>query len=336
MTTQAMRAALLAMATATSLAGFLCNRPAAQGWTSGWSRAVSFVYRLDHAAEVLAGKDVDVEVEDLLVAVAADVGKEAVAVADDAELARHVADGAEEAADFGIACIGREIVHRNVGFLGDDQHVHRRLRVDVTESEGVRVLIDLVAGTLAAQDLGEYVVGIVIHGLAFLFLLRFGARRLFVEAGRVLAARQFGPHVGRRDADPGPQHQQVVEKVGALLGYVSGRGVVGGDRHLDRFLAHLLGDGANTPGEKLGGIGAFGISAAAAFDGREKALQLGAVGGFAGNVSLLPGGVRRQVVTHRQARRLHVGLGLADRIGAEMKDRGGEDGRGVAFPYPVD
>ena len=47
--------------------------------------------------------------------------------------------------------------------LGDDQCVAFRARHDVEEGERVLVLVDLVAGDLAAQDLGEDVIRIVGH-----------------------------------------------------------------------------------------------------------------------------------------------------------------------------
>ena len=56
---------------------------------------------------------------------------------DDAELARDQADGAYEGRDLDLARLGREVVHVDIAPLRDDEHMHRRLRVDVVKGERV-------------------------------------------------------------------------------------------------------------------------------------------------------------------------------------------------------
>ncbi len=62
--------------------------------------------------------------------------------------------------------IGRHVEHVPGRRLGDHQRVALTARHDVHEGEGVLILVDLVGGQLATQDLGEDVVRIVSgHGL---------------------------------------------------------------------------------------------------------------------------------------------------------------------------
>ncbi len=54
--------------------------------------------------------------------------------------AKHLADlrtGAVEIGDLGICRLGREMREIDVGALRDHQHMHRRLRVDIVESQCV-------------------------------------------------------------------------------------------------------------------------------------------------------------------------------------------------------
>jgi hypothetical protein len=68
-------------------------------------------------------EEVDVEVRDLLVAVEADVGEQAVAGRDEALVARDPADGADETGDFGVAAALRKIVPADIGALGNHEDV---------------------------------------------------------------------------------------------------------------------------------------------------------------------------------------------------------------------
>jgi hypothetical protein len=106
---------------------------------------------------------VDVEMRHLLVGVAAVVGEDAVAGGVGAELARRLADRAEEAGDLLRRRPGGEVVHRDVLALGDDEHVDRRERVDVAERQRVLALVHLVARQFAAQDSREHVAVVVGH-----------------------------------------------------------------------------------------------------------------------------------------------------------------------------
>ena len=159
--------------------------------------------------------------------------------------------------------------------------MHRRLRADVVEGQDVIVLVDLLARDLAAQDAGEDVaadrrpsVGILpvssdrIAARSIPCRIRVdqtghastrcrvrrrsrtGGRGqsgfragLFRDAADAFAARPARPRPSSgRDAGLGPQHQQVVEQVGA---FADQRGAVAAhrlDHRLDRLLAELLGD----------------------------------------------------------------------------------------------
>src|SRR5436853_303183 len=77
-----------------------------------------------------------------------------------------MADGAHQRGNLLRRGVLRKIVERDVFALGDRQHMSRALRADVVESEDVRILVDLVAGDLAAQDAGEDIVAVVGHRLA--------------------------------------------------------------------------------------------------------------------------------------------------------------------------
>ena len=48
-----------------------------------------------------------------------------------------------------------DVVDGGDGFLGDDQKMDRRLRVDVTEREGEVVFVEDIRRDLAVDDLGE-------------------------------------------------------------------------------------------------------------------------------------------------------------------------------------
>src|SRR3546814_10803891 len=62
--------------------------------------------------------------------------------------------------------------------------MHRRLGSDVVEGEDVIVLIDLLTGDLAAQDLREDVVRVVDSGHRFGFSGGYGTRRSSVKPNR--------------------------------------------------------------------------------------------------------------------------------------------------------
>jgi hypothetical protein len=99
------------------------------------------------------GDDVEVDVHDGL------VGGGAV-VLEDVEgggaggLHDGAADAWQHAADGGGGVVA-ELVERDGGFLGDDERVATAERADVEEGEGAGVLVDFVAGDLAADDLAE-------------------------------------------------------------------------------------------------------------------------------------------------------------------------------------
>src|SRR3954468_23551482 len=64
------------------------------------------------------------------------------------------------AGDVGVI-VGRDVEDVAGGGFGDHQRMARRTRHDVEERQHVVVLVDLVAGKLAAQDFCEGVVGVI-------------------------------------------------------------------------------------------------------------------------------------------------------------------------------
>ena len=117
----------------------------------------------NHAAEIASAKHMDVEMWHLLAAIIAMVGEHSIASFDDARIAGHLSDNPEKLRNLGIAGVFREVIHRNIWALGDDQDMDGRLRLNVFEGESVIVLIDFVTGQFAAQNFCEYVVVIVGH-----------------------------------------------------------------------------------------------------------------------------------------------------------------------------
>ena len=99
--------------------------------------------------------------EHQLPAVGAVVGDDAVAFGLEPEILRDLGHRAPEADDQLGRRLGAEIGLRDVLALGDHQHMHRRLRMDVVEGQRKIVLVDLLARQLAAQDAREDVVAIV-------------------------------------------------------------------------------------------------------------------------------------------------------------------------------
>ena len=72
-------------------------------------------------------------------------------------------DGAMEGDDFGIRGFGGKILEGFIGPLGNQQDMHLGQRPDVPEGENMSILINLIAGNLAAQNSGEDVVGVIGH-----------------------------------------------------------------------------------------------------------------------------------------------------------------------------
>src|SRR3546814_181358 len=211
-----------------------------------------------------------------------------VAVVFDAEILGDLAGSAEEAGDLRLAGIAREVGEGDVGAFRDDQHVYPGLRLNVVKGQHVLVLVDLVAGDLAAQDLGKDIAVVVGHHASPLrsLALRRQTRALFLRtrglfgnAGNALAALQGRPHLGRLYAAGGPQHQQVVEQVGRLVHHALPATARSFDHRLHRFLADLLGDLVEAAMEQARGVRAVGIGAAGALDHRVERIEHRAGGG---------------------------------------------------------
>src|SRR5438876_1494500 len=120
--------------------------------------------------------------------------------------------------------------------------MHARLRPDIAEGQHVVVLIDLLARQLAAEDSGEDIAGIVGHAalLSSGGLLWWRAPRFLGKARGALAARELGPDLRRRDGSRRPQHQEMIEQVGALAHHGGAPSCDGRKRRLERLLAELL------------------------------------------------------------------------------------------------
>ena len=61
----------------------------------------------------------------------------------------------DEKNDIMESCQHRYVVNGGDGLFRDDQKMHRRLRVDVTERQGDVVFVEDVRGDFAVDDLGE-------------------------------------------------------------------------------------------------------------------------------------------------------------------------------------
>src|SRR5579872_251785 len=90
---------------------------------------------------------------------------------------------------------------------------------------------------------------------------------------RAFASRQLRPHVGRRHAGIRPQHQEMIEEIGALADDARAVGAYRLDDQLDRLLAELLGDLRRAAAEQLGGVGFRRIGALAGRDHTVEPLQ---------------------------------------------------------------
>ena len=98
---------------------------------------------------------------DLLPAMMADVGQDAVARRIQLQLPGDAADRTEEAGHLGIASLRGEVGQRDIAAARDHQHVHRRFWGDVVEGHRPFVLIDPARRDFAAQDAGEDVLVVV-------------------------------------------------------------------------------------------------------------------------------------------------------------------------------
>ena len=101
---------------------------------------------------VASGQDMKMKVEDTLTSLFADIGNHAVAI--QIKFFGHVSDDSEDVADdSGVA-----LIHGGDGSdvcLGNYQKMGRGLRVDVIECVAQLVLIYLVGGDVAGDDLTE-------------------------------------------------------------------------------------------------------------------------------------------------------------------------------------
>ena len=68
-----------------------------------------------------------------------------------------------------------------------------------------------------------------------------GLRNLLGDAEQPLAAVHLGPHVLGVDAGRNPEHDQIIEQIGAFPHDGLGVAAHGVDHHLDGFLGELLG-----------------------------------------------------------------------------------------------
>ena len=75
----------------------------------------------------------DVEMRHFLAGIQAGVGEEAVAVFDQPGFASDFSNRSYKAGYFGVSRIGRKIIPRNEGTLGNHQDVSWRERIDVME-----------------------------------------------------------------------------------------------------------------------------------------------------------------------------------------------------------
>src|SRR5258708_28952891 len=122
---------------------------------------MSLLGLVDHPAEIAAAEEVDVEMLHFLAPVAPMIGEQAIAGRGDALVACDLAEGADERRDLGVGGPLGEIIGRDVLALANDEHMRRRLRRAVAESEDTRLLEALVARNLSAHDAGEAIIAVV-------------------------------------------------------------------------------------------------------------------------------------------------------------------------------
>ncbi len=103
----------------------------------------------------------DVEMGDMLAAAGARIGDDPVTVLHGALIAGDFTGGAEKPGDLLVGRLLRKIVERYISTLGDRQNMDRSSGFIGFKGKHVIVLVDLLAGPLAAQSLCEEVVGIV-------------------------------------------------------------------------------------------------------------------------------------------------------------------------------
>src|SRR6056297_2886154 len=121
------------------------------------------LYLLQHPPQRATTNDMQVEMRHLLHAVLAGIGdRTEPAIAKlHAGLTADLGHGAVEIDDLGIAGLSREMIIADIGPLGDHQHMHRRLRLDILKSERMLGLQHGLVRDLAAQDLGKDVLVVI-------------------------------------------------------------------------------------------------------------------------------------------------------------------------------
>ena len=107
------------------------------------------------SAKVLPGEDVQVQVEHGLASAFPVVDHEAEGIGD-AQLLRHFARGQHEVSQQVLVLIPSVHQARDTPLLGITSTCTGCLRVDVVDGDAVIVLVEELAGNLAADDLAEY------------------------------------------------------------------------------------------------------------------------------------------------------------------------------------
>ena len=163
-----------------------------------------------------------------------------------------------------------------------------------------------------------------------------------------MRASSARPHLRRRNPGFGPQNQQVIEQIGALANEVLSAAAKRRDHRLDRLFAELLRD--VRPAARP-----TALPYRRSRDRRRGARQWCRTAGRARCRRFRPYRPPRcrcrkrrsmparlasrqglPLRPHRNPGRRQMGLGLGDAEHAEMEDRGGEHGGGVAIPDPLD
>src|SRR5690606_3028970 len=119
---------------------------------------------LNHPPHRATAKDVQVEMRNLLHAMGTGIGngtETLSAVQRHTQIARHPRHRPVEIHDLGIRGIGRKVVIADIGAFWDHQHMHRRLRTDVTKDQRMSGLQHGVVRDLSTQDAGKYVVVVI-------------------------------------------------------------------------------------------------------------------------------------------------------------------------------
>ena len=117
----------------------------------------------DHPPQLLAGKEVNMEVGNLLMSIFTLVGQYAATAFNHAKLFCHFPNGAHQTNQFRITRLLAKIGLRNIRPLWNDEYMNGSLRIDVFKGQCVVILVNLFARNFATENFGEDIFVIIPH-----------------------------------------------------------------------------------------------------------------------------------------------------------------------------